>query len=148
MGFILEGLDAEAYDREYGDWELLRRIVRYFRLHGKKMGLVALMIVFNSLMNAAFPFLIAQGLDRLEGAANLRETIWQQTAWLIVLIFLSGVLSWVFNYVRRKYTAETVGDVVLDLRTDAFDAVLERDMSFYDEFSSGRIVSRVTSDTQ
>jgi ABC-type multidrug transport system fused ATPase/permease subunit len=148
MGFILEGLDAEAYDREYGDWELLRRIVRYFRAHGKKMGLVALMIVLNSLMNAAFPFLIAQGLDRLEGATNLRETIWQQTAWLIVLIFLSGVLSWTFNYVRRRYTAETVGDVVLELRTDAFDAVLERDMSFYDEFSSGKIVSRVTSDTQ
>jgi ATP-binding cassette, subfamily B, bacterial len=37
---------------------------------------------------------------------------------------------------------------VLELRKDAFDAVLARDMSFYDEFSTGRIVSRVTSDTQ
>ena len=38
--------------------------------------------------------------------------------------------------------------MVLKLRQDAFDAVLARDMSFYDEFSSGKIVSRVTSDTQ
>ena len=37
---------------------------------------------------------------------------------------------------------------MLRLRTDAFDAVMKRDMSFFDEFASGKIVSRVTSDTQ
>ena len=148
MGFIMDGLDAEAYDRHYSDRELLNRIVRYFGRHKKVMVLVALMIGLNSLMDAAFPLLIAGSLDRLEGAANVGETIWSRTAWLIVAIFLSGVLSWTFNYVRRKYTARTVGDVVLDLREDAFDAVLARDMSFYDEFSTGKIVSRVTSDTQ
>ena len=148
MGFIMDGLDAEAYDRKYSDRELLRRIIRYFGRHRSTMVMVAVMIVLNSLMNAAFPVLIARSLDQLEGAANLEETIWQRTAWLIVAILLSGALSWAFNFIRRKYTSRTVGDVVLDLREDAFDAVLARDMSFYDEFSSGKIVSRVTSDTQ
>jgi ABC-type multidrug transport system fused ATPase/permease subunit len=92
--------------------------------------------------------LIARGLDQLEGATDLNETIWQRTAWLIVAIFMSGLLAWTFNFFRQKYTARAVGDVVLKLRQDAFDAVLARDMSFYDEFSSGKIVSRVTSDTQ
>ena len=41
-----------------------------------------------------------------------------------------------------------IGDVVLKLREDAFDAVLKRDLSFYDAIPSGKIVSRVTSDTQ
>jgi ATP-binding cassette, subfamily B, bacterial len=36
---------------------------------------------------------------------------------------------------------------VLDLRTQAFRAAAEHDLSFYDQFSSGRIVSRITSDT-
>ena len=53
-----------------------------------------------------------------------------------------------FNFVRRSLSARAVGDVVLKMREDAFDAVLKRDMSFYDEFASGKIVSRVTSDTQ
>jgi ABC-type multidrug transport system fused ATPase/permease subunit len=148
MGFIMDGLGAEAYDRNYSDRELLRRIASYFRRHRRVMVLIAVMIGLNSLMDAAFPVLIAQSLDRLQGTTELRETIWQRTAWLIVAIFFSGVLSWTFNYVRRRYTARTVGDVVLDLREDAFDAVLARDMSFYDEFSTGKIVSRVTSDTQ
>jgi ATP-binding cassette subfamily B protein len=38
--------------------------------------------------------------------------------------------------------------VVLMLRIDAFKAVTKRDMSFFDEVPSGRIVSRVTSDTE
>ncbi|MBE0699530.1 MAG: ABC transporter ATP-binding protein, partial [Anaerolineaceae bacterium] len=57
-------------------------------------------------------------------------------------------LSWTFNFFRQRYTARAIGDVVLKLRQDAFDAVLARDMSFYDEYSTGKIVSRVTSDTQ
>ena len=148
MGFIMDGLDAEAYDREYTDRQLLKRILGYFRPHLATMGVVAALIVLNSLMNAAFPFLIARGLDRLQGAIDLQATIWQRTVWLIGAIFLSGVLSWTFNFFRQQYTARTVGDVVLKLRQDAFDAVLARDMSFYDEYSSGKIVSRVTSDTQ
>jgi len=148
MGFVWDGLDAEAYDREYTDRELLKRIIGYFRPHLRAMILVAVLIVLNAVMDAAFPFLIARSLDRLQGAADLDQTIWQRTAWLIGLIFLSGALSWTFNYFRQRYTARTVGDVVLRLRRDAFDAVLARDLSFYDQFSTGRIVSRVTSDTQ
>jgi ATP-binding cassette subfamily B protein len=44
-------------------------------------------------------------------------------------------------------TAKVVGDVVLKLRQDAFDAVMARDLSFFDTNPSGKIVSRVTSDT-
>ncbi|MBN1936365.1 MAG: ABC transporter ATP-binding protein, partial [Anaerolineae bacterium] len=41
-----------------------------------------------------------------------------------------------------------VGNVVLQLRRDVFKTITEHDMSFYDENTSGKIVSRVTSDTQ
>jgi ATP-binding cassette subfamily B protein len=41
-----------------------------------------------------------------------------------------------------------IGDIVLTLRTDAFRAAAEHDLSFYDEFASGKVVSRITSDTQ
>jgi len=146
MGFIMEGLDAEAYDRSYTDRELLNRIIGYFRPHLNVMGGVATMVFFNSLMDAIVPILIAWGLNRI--AARQGGNIWQQSWWLIGAILLSGALSWIFNFIRQRYTARTVGDVVLAIRKDAFDAVLARDMSFYDEFSSGRIVSRVTSDTQ
>ena len=148
MGYIMDGMDAEAYDREYSDQQLLNRILTYFRPHRKAMGIVALLIVLNSIMDAAFPFLIARSLDQLHAASDLEETIWHRTAWIIIAVFMTGALSWTFNFFRQRLTARTIGDVVLKLRQDAFDAVLARDMSFYDEYSTGKIVSRVTSDTQ
>ena len=31
MGFIMDGLGAEAYDRNYSDRQLIARIIGYFR---------------------------------------------------------------------------------------------------------------------
>lgn len=143
MGFLMDGLDAEGYDREYTDRQLLRRIFDYFRPHLRIMSFVALMIVLDSLMSAVLPVLIARGIDVVA-----LDDGWQRAGLLIAAILLSGALAWTFNFLRYWYSARAVGDVVLKLREDAFDAVMARDMSFYDEYPTGKIVSRVTSDTQ
>jgi len=143
MGFVMDGLDAEAYDRDYSDRELLRRILHYFRPKTRSMFFVAVLIVLNSLMDLALPLLISQGVNELSKGITLRMVIV-----LIGAFLLAAVLSWTFNFFRQWYTARIVGDVVLQVREDVFSAVMQRDMSFFDEFSSGKIVSRVTSDTQ
>lgn len=146
MGFVMDGLAAEAYDRSYTDAQLLRRIAHYFRPFAGTMIFVALTIFLTAAMDAALPFLISRGIDRV--LAGGEGDVWSRAAWLIAAVLVAGALSWTFNFFRQSYTAKVVGDVVLNLRKDAFDAVLERDMSFYDEFPTGKIVSRVTSDTQ
>lgn len=147
MGFVLDGLDKEAYDREYNDRELIRRIRAYFAPHLRTMGIVAGMIVLSAVVDMGVPLIISRGIDRVanstDGSAQLPALIG-----LGVLVLVLSCLSWVFNYVRQSYSAAAVGDVVLAIREDAFAAVTDRDMSFYDEFPSGKIVSRVTSDTQ
>lgn len=143
MGFVMDGLDAEAYDRSYSDQALVQRIIGYFRLKLNVMAFVAVMVLLNSIMDTVLPILIAKGIDTLGGDVTL-----QRVGMLVTAILVAGALSWIFNFVRQWYTARMVGDVVLKLREDAFDAVLARDMSFYDEFPSGKIVSRVTSDTE
>ncbi|MGH2535546.1 MAG: ABC transporter ATP-binding protein [Thermomicrobiales bacterium] len=145
MGFIMEGLDAESYDRTYGDRELVRRIVEFFRPRAGTMLLISGMVVLNSLMDSALPLLIAIGLDRLtDNDGGIDRAIWL----VVIAILVAGAFSWGFNYVRQSLTARVVGDVVLRLRLDAFKAVMERDLSFYDENPSGKIVSRVTSDSE
>ena len=62
-------------------------------------------------------------------------------------VLVIGIGLWGLNWARRSLVVRAVGDVVLDLRTRAFRAAAEHDLSFYDQFSSGRIVSRITSDT-
>src|SRR3989442_7113309 len=139
----MDGLDAESYDRAYSDRQLVARILRYFRPEQGVMLVVALLIILTSLMDTAYPILLAQGLDTLASSHTV-----QIIALLVGAILASGAFSWLFNFFRQWYTARSVGNVVLKLRNDAFVAVTARDMSFYDEYSSGKIVSRVTSDTE
>jgi ATP-binding cassette subfamily B protein len=142
MAFIMDGLDAEQYDRSYADGDLLRRVGRYFRPRTGGMALVAGGIVAQSLMQTAVPVLISWGLDRIAGGASGGFIVL-----LALLVLASGALGWLFNCVQRWWTAKVVGEVVLTLRRDAFDAVVRRDMSFFDQHPSGKVVSRVSSDT-
>jgi ABC-type multidrug transport system fused ATPase/permease subunit len=148
MGFLMDGIAAEGYDRSYTDGQLLKRIGRYFRPYFWLMIAVALLIFLGAALDALLPILIARGIDNLAENAGQGVNVWRQTSWLIITIFFAGLISWIFNFFRQWYTAKAIADVVLNLRKDAFDAVLARDMSFYDEFATGKIVSRVTSDTQ
>ncbi|RME99838.1 MAG: ABC transporter ATP-binding protein, partial [Chloroflexi bacterium] len=143
MGFILDGLDTESYDRAYSDAELLRRIGHYFRPHAGQMLVVAGALTLNGIAAASGPVLISAGLD----------VVAQNPATGIVLlmtggVLLLGVMAWGFNFVQQLVSARVVGNVVLKLREDVFNATIRHDMSFFDEYASGRIVSRVTSDTQ
>ncbi len=143
MGFIMDGLDAEDYDRKYSDGELVKRIVGYFRPQAPRMLAVAVAIVMTSAVGTGLPIYISLALDEITQNSTT-EALIRITAVLIVL----GILSWAFNAVRQWLSAAAIGNVALKLREDAFDAVLNRDLSFYDQYPSGKIVSRVTSDTQ
>ena len=143
MGFIMDGLDAEAYDRNYSDRQLIARIIGYFRPKLRIMLIVAALIILTSLLDTVFPILISYGINLV--VASPTGTV---ILLLIGAVLLSGTFSWVSNFFRQWLTARAVGDVVLNLRKDAFNSVVARDMSFYDEFPSGKIVSRVTSDTE
>lgn len=143
MGFLMDGLEAEAYDRKYTDRALVARIMGYFSARKGLMILVAILVVLSALVDTAFPLLVSRSLDLLIASRTLQTVLV-----LIAAILIAGLLSWFFTFFRQRFTARAVGDVVLHLREDAFASVVARDMSFYDEFPSGKIVSRVTSDTE
>lgn len=143
MGFILDGLDSEAYDRNYTDRDLIRRIADYFRPYTRQMVLIAAAITLNSAAGSAAPIIIANALDGLTGQFSTNKLLLFAAG-----VLLLGVTAWTFNYIQQLFSARVVGNVVLKLRQDVFDAAIQHDMSFYDEYPSGKVVSRITSDTQ
>ena len=108
MGFVLGGLDTEAYDRTYSDRELVRRIVGYFRPHTRQMILVAVMLTLNSVARTGGPILIGRAID------ILAEDPSAEVLWLLAgAVLLFGAAAWVFNYIRQLWSARVVGNVVL-----------------------------------
>lgn len=148
MAMIRDALKAEAYDREYSNRDLVRRIGRYFGAHRARLIVVLSTVILLSLLGVLGPLLVAWGVAHIEKQGSTPGAGINSTALLLVsAILILGVATWVVNYVRRLKSAELMGDVILDMRTDAFRAVVNHDLSFFDTLQSGRIVSRITSDT-
>jgi ATP-binding cassette subfamily B protein len=143
MGFF-SGLSAEKYDRQYSDRRLLNRILDYFKKQTKRLIIVGVSIVLNAVIDAFRPVIVARGLDQVtQESIDLRFILT-----LSGIILLLGVLSWLSNLLRRRYSARTIAELIRELATDAFEASVWQDLSFHDQFQSGKIVSRITSDTR
>ncbi len=141
MGFFA-GLNAEKYDRQYSDRQLAGRIFEYFKPQAKRLGWVSVLVVVIAAIGASLPVVVSRLVDLLKGEPTM------QAISVVGLVLLAiGFAVWALNWARRSLVVRAVGDVVLALRAQAFQAAAEHDLSFYDQFSSGRIVSRITSDT-
>lgn len=143
MAFVLDGLESESYDRSYTDRDLIRRIRAYFAPHAKAMVAVAVVLGLSSLSQSVAPIVISRAIDSVAGNRTLGYM-----ALMSALVLTVGVAGWLFNFVRQRLAARVVGDVVLAVRHDVFARAVDLDMSFFDDTPVGRVVSRVTSDTQ
>ena len=137
------GLAAEKYDRQYSDRELIRRIAPYFRAQWKRLAGLVVLVLTISATSSLLPILVSSGVDRIEGRAS-----WELALMLGGAVAGIGIVRWVANWARRRLSARAVSDVILNLAKDAFAASTAHDLSFHDEHSSGKILSRITTDTR
>jgi ABC-type multidrug transport system fused ATPase/permease subunit len=142
MGMYV-GLEAEEYDRVYKDKVLLKRIFHYFSPYKRSMVTVILFLTISSLTYAFVPVLVSTAINNLETNRNLSYLIL-----LVSVILILNLFSWVFNYFTVRYATNVIGNVVLDLRQDAGQAVLNHDLSFFDRNPIGKIVSRTNTDSR
>ena len=141
MGFFA-GLSDEKYDRQYTDRVLIGRMVNYFNTQVTRLVYASIVIILLAVIGAALPIVVSRMVDLIQQQPSNTAIAWVGAALVGVAFGL-----WGLNWLRRGLIVRAVGDVVLDMRTRAFRAAAEHDLSFYDQFSSGRIVSRITSDT-
>lgn len=140
---MFAGLDSEAYDRTYSDRELMRRVARYLGRERRRVIIAGVLIALLAILTAVQSLVVAAGINLLDQAPS--------TTLLVGLVGLSlatGLLIWWTSWWRRRLLARVTGTVMADLRVDAFEAVINHDLSFFDQMRAGRIISRITTDTQ
>ena len=142
MGFF-SGLNAEKYDRQYPDSVLFRRIINYFKPQRWRLVIISILVLLLAGGGALQPIVVSQGVDLLKSEPTLPRI--GLIAGSILFLSVSG---WFANWIRRRTTVRAISDVVITLASEAFEASAGHDLSFYDAYSSGRILSRITSDTR
>ena len=141
MGFF--GLGEEGYDRIYSDRELFSRVIKLFKPYRRSMSIVITFICLSSVTYGLTPYLMSLIIKQLE--------IQSEPFILIVFIINTLILNslgYVFNYVNRRTSNRMVYGVCYNLRRQTNLRVLEQDLSFFDKYPTGRIVSRINSDGQ
>ncbi|MFX1366048.1 MAG: ABC transporter ATP-binding protein [Promethearchaeota archaeon] len=141
MGMYV-GLEAEEYDRKFRDRDLLKRIFHYFGPYKRTMMLVIIFLTISSLSSSFVPVLVSIAISNL---ASNRNGLY--LFFLISIILSLNLLTWLFNYITARYSSQVIGNVVLDLRRNAGQAVLTHDLSFFDRNPIGKIVSRINTDS-
>ncbi|MFP4321683.1 MAG: ABC transporter ATP-binding protein [Anaerolineales bacterium] len=140
---VFAGLDSERYDRQYTDRQLFSRLWDYARDQKTRLLILTVAGLLVSFVLALVPIIIAAGVDALQRDAGTGEL-----AALVVGLLVVGLLQYAGNWWRRRVSARMIGDLVARMRKDGFAAAIERDMAFYDENKTGKILSRITSDTE
>ena len=143
MGFF-SGLAAEKYDRQYSDRKLLNRIYDYIKRQSKRLVIIGLSVLLHAIIEAYLPVIVANGLDQVTREEITTSFIFRLSG---IILFL-GIFSWLTNFLRRRFSARTIAELIRQLASDAFEASVRQDLSFHDHFKSGKIVSRITSDTR
>lgn len=140
---LFSGLDAEKYDRQYPDSYLFKRLGDYMSGHVGRLVMVTITGLLVSVAMALIPVMIARGVGILESNGST-----SQLALLVGALLLTAVIQYGANYLRRLLINVVIADVIANMRKDALAAAVRRDMAFYDENKSGKILSRITADTE
>jgi ATP-binding cassette subfamily B protein len=142
MSFF-SSLRAEAYDRQYSNKDLFQRIFSYLNPYRRKLIVIVITLSMQGLMGALPPLLVSRVLD-MSMAGQTKENNY---LWLVLGVVVLEFLNYIFYYTVHRLMARVIADTTRDMSAAAFMAAMQQDMSFYDEISSGKVVSRITTDT-
>ncbi len=137
---LLPDEDEDALGRAF-DGRLVRRLLIYtwpYRL--KLLAAIVLMIV-SSLLSVAGPWIIGKAIDDGIRTGDLT----QLRFWAIVYL-LAAVGEWLTNRGRISIMAFVGTKVVADVRAELFRHLHSLSLNFYNNYSVGRLMSRLISD--
>jgi len=120
---------------------LLAGLARPYR---KELALSAVLIVIRSAAYLALPYLVGLGIDRgiRPGHTGNLGTL----SVIVAALFGALVINAAANYLFLRLSGRVGADILFDLRRELFGHVQELSLSFYERYTSGRIISRLTSD--
>ncbi|MCA9953573.1 MAG: ABC transporter ATP-binding protein [Anaerolineales bacterium] len=137
---LLREDDDDMLGKAY-DGRLVRRLLGYMRPYIPKLILAIVLMISSSLLAVAQPSIVGKAID--DGIrANQFGTLRLWTG-----LFAAAALSeWVTNRFRIAVMAYVGTKVVADYRSDLFRHLHTLSLNFHNNYSVGRLMSRLISD--
>lgn len=109
-----------------------------------RLWLTAAAVVVSSAAQVAGPMIIAYGID--QGIPALMKQDWMPAAFAGLAYLITGLVGAFLIAAYIKLSARISQAVLIDLRTRVFLHTQKLSLEFHESYTSGRIISRQTSD--
>lgn len=129
--------------------KILRRLFLYLTGHKRLMVLGILTSIAVVAVNLSQPILVRLLIDKVLNEVDLPLETRIFRVWILVGVFFALiVLRFFVQYIRINAAGKLAAQVVMDLRKDLFRSLQRLSLSYYDSEHTGRIMSKVLSDTR
>lgn len=133
--------DPDARTYAYSDTELMKRMVVYLLVYRKHLAFVVVLVSGTIITSLWMPFVLQDTIDVVLPSANPDLLLTSMVFYIILQI-----ISWLTSY-GASYALATMGQkAVYQIRQDLYKHLQNMSQDFYDTSTSGRIISRITSD--
>jgi len=123
------------------DGRLARRLVAYLKPYRRKVIWAVLFMSISSILNVLGPTLIGWAIDDGIRAGSMSQLR------LYTLIFIgAAIFEWITNRARIALMAYAGTRVVADMRSELFRHLHKLSLNFHNNYSVGRLMSRLISD--
>jgi ABC-type multidrug transport system fused ATPase/permease subunit len=136
------GREEEEHVRKVPDRVLIARLTKYVLKYRWRFIIAVVSVLVTSLTAVLPPYLLMVAIDNYIFKGDL-------TGLTFVSMILVGVylINWFFDY-QRTYQVSWLGqNMVNEMRKQLFSHLQSLSFSFYDRSEAGKIMSRVTNDT-
>ncbi len=132
--------EEEAQEKTY-DGRLVKRLMVYVAVYRREFVLSFLLIIVTSVTSVATPWMIQRAIDYGIRAGNVG------TLRFWTFLFLGAIaLEWITSRARLRVMAYAGTRIVTDLRSQLFGHLHTLSLGFFNDYSVGRLMSRLISD--
>ncbi|WP_055482930.1 ABC transporter ATP-binding protein [Sphaerimonospora mesophila] len=147
------GVAAEDQDQVSESVSLLLRtrsrrlLADLLRPHRRRIALLTAVIVLSSAAGLALPYLVKAGID--DGIPPMLAGGGPGTLLTIIALVVAATLVQALTRMVFLQMSGRIGqDILLELRRRVFDHFQRLSLSFHEKYTSGRVISRLTSDVE
>ena len=120
-----------------------KRILIFFKGHEKAITLAILAVLFTTVLNAALPLVFREMVDNAIPSKDL-NLVFKFASFYLVLLILFGIIQY-FEMIIVGFMGI---DIVNKIKNVMLKHIMTLSISFFDKLGSGRLISRIESDSQ
>ncbi|NHJ40102.1 MAG: ABC transporter ATP-binding protein [Asgard group archaeon] len=133
----------EAYDRIYSDRELIKRFWKYLTAYKWQLFGIIFGILLNAGISIVPPLMVQKAFDQLEISGG-----WVVVAPYAIAYVGLSLLLWAIQVVSGILITIVTQKIIKRIQLETYISLQGHDLSFFDKQATGKIMSRLTNDSQ